>query len=84
MTTAIRKRADSLYSIDTKNLYKMWYQFKAARISNEYMPLYDESYLTVMERERLIDILFMRLKNAEESIRENEHNDDSTDNGPTL
>lgn len=83
-STAIRKRADRLYSLDTRHLYTMWYKFKAARISNENVPIYDEHYLTVMERERLIDILFVRLKNAEESLWKNEHDDDSADNGSTF
>lgn len=58
-----------LYGMDNKALYALWRSFKEARSHDEYMEIYREHFLTVMERETMLDIVLQRLMNAEECHR---------------
>lgn len=64
--TTYRKLSSQLFGKTNKELLDQWQAFKTARSHDEHMQMYDERYMTVMERETLIDILFERLMNEKE------------------
>ena len=64
-----RELSHRLFGMDNKALYALWHRFKTARTADEYMEVYNEEYLTVMERETMLDIIFQRLMNEKECHR---------------
>lgn len=68
-STAYRELSGKMFAKETQELLRLWQAFKNARACNEHLQVYDERYMTVLDRETLIDILFERLMNEKECHR---------------
>ena len=56
-------RSPNLYKKNIKQLHMIWDKFKTTRSLNNKMSQDETVFLSVLEREQLIDILFKRLEN---------------------